>query len=394
MISTNRFASFAALAGLLIGASVGRAQTQHLYIAQIADGGLPGIQDWQTTLVITNTSSAASSITSMSFWKEVTPGNTVSWNLGFIEPEASVFPLNVPAGTTILLHTTATASVTSAGWADIAAGPGIQAYAIFTSIAPGLAHQDSTGVAMPAAARFLVPFDQTLSAAVGLAIANISNTSQTVNIAVKTTGGTTIQSSITIPALGHYNFPFNSINLAPANLTPIINSVSGQSGLMEIYTSTPSLAVLTLRFNATGAFTAAPVYAAAGPPIIGTAAGSTATPFSQLFVTGTWNLSLSTPSVLFSISPNGSGGYTAVAVSQQGPLLASFTNGTLSGQTLTFNTTGNSGLYGTSAITGGSLTLTVNDFDQVGSTVNGSLSVTTSGGTTIGSINGASTYQP
>jgi hypothetical protein len=392
MISSNRFALMSAVAGLLAAASLGYAQNQDLYIAQVADGGPPAIQDWQTTIVITNTSSAASSVTSMTFWQQTAAdGTTAPWNLSFVE--APTFPLNVPAGTTILLHTTATATVTSAGWADIVAGPGIQAYAIFTAIG-GSIYQDATGIAVPAATRFLVPFDQTNSAAVGLAIANTSNTSQTLNVAAKTASGTVIQSSpLTIPAQGHYNFSLAG-NSVPAALSEIVAAITNQSGLMEIYTSSASLSVLTLRFNFTGAYTAAPVYAEAGPPIIGTATGSSAAPFSQLFVSGTWALSGTAGSPIIQITPNANGTYTAGVYELQPFILVDFPSGTLSGQTLTFNTIGSTGIFGTSAATSGSLTVTVNNFDQVGSPVTGTMSITNSSGTSSGTITGSSTYQP
>jgi hypothetical protein len=392
MISSNKVTSFFVVAGLLAAASIGSAQTQNLYIPQIADGGLITAQNWKTTFVITNTSSTASSINSINFYQEVSPGNTQTWNLSLVE--APTMPLSVPAGSTILLHTPATASIISVGWGVINAGPGIEAYAIFSASVPGGLTQDGTGLALPAASRFLVPFDQTLGSVVGLAIANVSSSPQTVTVAVRTSSGTVTQNAITVPALGHFNFPFNSLNLAPAELDPIISAVSGQSGLLEVYTSTASLAVLTLRFNITGAFTAAPVYAEAGPPIIGTAAGSTPPPFSTLFINGTWTLSSTAGSPVIQISPNSNGTYTAGVYELQPFILASFPNGTLSGQTLTFNTIGSSSIYGTSAATSGSLTLTVNNFNQVGSPVTGTMTITTSGGTNTGSITGTSTYEP
>jgi hypothetical protein len=46
-----------------------------------------------------------------------------------------------------------------------------------------------------------------------------------------------------------------------------------QSGLLEFYSAGGSIAILALRFNPTGAFTAAPVYSESGPPIIGASSG-------------------------------------------------------------------------------------------------------------------------
>jgi hypothetical protein len=387
MPSSNKFTSFIVAAGLLSAASLGWSQNQNLYIPQIADGG-----SWQTTLVITNTSSVAAPISSINFYQEISPGvGQPNWNLSF---EEGALPTSLAAGTTILLHTLGTAAATSVGWGAITAGPGIQAYAIFTQRVPGRQNQDGTGIALPAASRFLVPFDQTLGSVVGLAIANVSSSSETINVAVKTTNGTVTQASIPVAGYAHFNFPLNNLNLAPSQLTPVINAASGQSGLFEIYTSSASLAVLTLRFNYTAAFTAAPVYPEAGPPIIGTATGTSPAPFSELYVSGTWALSSTAGSPVIQITPNGDGTYKAGVYELQPFVLASFPSGTLSGQTLTFNTIGSDSLFGTSTTTSGSLTLTVNSFDQVGSAVTGTMTITTASGTTTGNITGTSTYEP
>ncbi|HEY7391319.1 MAG TPA: hypothetical protein VH640_22580, partial [Bryobacteraceae bacterium] len=327
MVSFRTTSLFLVPAALLAAASLGHAQTQTLYIPQIADGG-----SWQTTLVITNTSSAAASINSINFYQEISPGvGQANWNVGFKE---GAVPTSVPAGSTILLHTFGTAAVTATGWAAITAGPGIQAYAIFTQRIAGRQDQDGTGNAIPAASRFLVPFDQTIGSVVGLAIANVSASPQTITLAVRTTNGSVTQASIPVAAYAHFNFPLNSLNLAPSQLSPVINAASGQSGLIEVYTSSASLAVLTLRFNITASFTAAPVYAESGPPVIGTTTGTPPAPFSQLFVNGTWTLSSTAPALIINITPNSDGTYKAAVVSPSPALLVSFPSGTLSGQTL------------------------------------------------------------
>jgi hypothetical protein len=388
MVSSRTTSLFLVPAALLAAASSVWAQNQNLYLPQVADGG-----SWQTTLVITNTSTAAAPI-SMTFYQEIAggTGGTQPWNLNFIEP----VPTSVPAASTILLHTFGTSAITLTGWGAITAGPGIQAYGIFTQRIAGRQDQDGTGLALPASSRFLIPFDQTAGSVVGLAFANTSNSALTVNMAVRTTNGTVTQSAITVPPLGHFNFPFNDLNLSPAALDPVINAVSGQSGLLEIYASTASLAALTLRFNVTASFTAAPVYPEAGPPIIGTGTGSTAAPFTTLYVSGTWTLSSTAGAPVIQITPNGDGTYKAGVYELQPFVLAEFPRGTLSGQTLTFNTIASNSVYGTPPATAssGSLTLTVNNFDQVGSAVTGTMTITTSGGATTGNITATSTYEP
>ena len=167
-------------------------------------------------------------------------------------------------------------------------------------------------------------------------------------------------------------------------------AVTNKSGLAEFFTSSQNLAILTLRFNATNSFTAAPVYAQAGPPVIGTGAGSTAPPFSHLFVSGLWTLGSTAGFILFDVTPVGDGTYKAATISQQPLVLMSFQKGTLQGQTLSFNSVTMGGFYGTTPVTSGTLTLTVNNFYQPGSTVSGSLMVNT----TSGGISGTSTYLP
>jgi hypothetical protein len=384
MIFSRQTTSLSFVALGLLAASLGLAQTQTLYLPQVADGG-----SWQTTLVITNTSSSAASISSMNFYMEVAggTGGTQSWSLNFIEP--TTLPMNVPAGSTILLHTFGTASVTTTGWGAINAGPGINAYAIFTQRIAGRQDQDGTGLALPAASRFLVPFDQTNGSVVGLAIANTGSSAATVTVAVRTTNGAPTQAALTVPPLGHFNF---ALPTPPSALSAIGQAVSGQSGLMEVYTSSPSLAVLTLRFNVTSSFTAAPVYPEAGAPVIGTAAGSTAAPFSSLFINGTWTQTSTASPVVINVTANSDGTYKAAVVSSQQPyLLVSFPSGTLSGNALTFASPASNGLFGTTlSITGGSLTLTVSNFNQVGSPVSGTMTVNS----TTGSVTGTSTYQP
>jgi hypothetical protein len=50
-------------------------------------------------------------------------------------------------------------------------------------------------------------------------------------------------------------------------------ATSGNRGLAEFYSANGSLAIIALRANGTGAFTSAPVYVQAGPPVIGTPQG-------------------------------------------------------------------------------------------------------------------------
>jgi hypothetical protein len=111
--------------------------------------------------------------------------------------------------------------------------------------------------------------------------------------------------------------------------------------------------------------------------------------FSSLFTTASWTPGNVTGQILITVIPDASGTYTAAVVQIQPFLLASYSKGSVSGQTLTFNS-GVTGLYGEQHVTSGTLTLTVGGFNQVGSAVTGNLTVNG----TSGAITGESTYLP
>jgi hypothetical protein len=365
------------LGGVFLAAlSFGQAQT--VYIPQLADGGT-----WQTTLVVTNTSTVTVPI-SMTFYVDA-GGSPFT----FIEQT----PVSVPAGSTVLLHTPGTAASTTTGWGAITVGSstipggGVNVYAIFAQTVAGKQEQDGTAVATPASNRFLIPFDQTNGAVVGFAIANTSTSAATVNVAVRTANGTVTQGTLSIAAQAHYSFALNDPS-SPLQ-GAIAAAMAGTSGLAEFYSTSDNLSVLTLRFNATLAFTAAPVYVEAGAPIIGTVQGTYPAPFSSLFVGGNWILSGSSGSILMVIAPSSNGTYTALVLEQTPSLDITFQNGTLTGQTLSF-TSVKSGSYAGATVTSGSLNLTIGDFTDPGSPVTGTLTVNT----TTGSINANSTYLP
>lgn len=134
----------------LCALSLGSAQT--LIIPQVADGA-----GWQTTLVLTNTSASATTA-SLIFFQSTSGGATQSWAPPFLET-SSVQNLQLPAASTVLLHTPGTAGALSEGWAQLQAGTGVVAYAIFTQTAPGQGVQDGTASAVASTSRALLPFD-------------------------------------------------------------------------------------------------------------------------------------------------------------------------------------------------------------------------------------------
>ena len=226
----------------LFALSIGSAQT--LIIPQIADGG-----GWQTTLVLTNTSTAAATA-NLTFFQSISGGGTTNWVPPFLETSTPQ-SVSVPAASTVFLHTPGTATTLSEGWVQVQAGSAIVAYAIFTQTVPGRTNQDGTALAATSTGRVLMPFDNTIGFVTSLAITNPTSTGESITVAVQPVNGSAAQlSPITLPANGYLAF----------TLPQQFPSTLSQSGLLEFYTSTGSLSLIALRFNPSGGFTASPVY--------------------------------------------------------------------------------------------------------------------------------------
>jgi hypothetical protein len=248
--------------GALFPFSTARAQCavsggMGLVIPQIADGG-----GWMTTLVITNTG-ITQSAPGLVFFHDAGGGATTLWNLDFAEmTSAQVQALSVPPGSTIFLHTLASAQATTAGWGILSRWNGCgngspNFYAIFTQRSPGGADHDGTGEGTIPQHGFMVPFDNTNGAVTSVAIAN-PGSAQTISLAVRTSDGVVTQlPAITLPLGGHISFDF------PTQFP----STVGKTGLAEFYGPSDMFSILALRFSA-GGFTTTPVYYVAGPPTI------------------------------------------------------------------------------------------------------------------------------
>ena len=296
---------------------------QALIIPQIADGGA-----WQTTLVLTNTSASPATVT-LSFFQETTGGATQSWNLPLLEV-SSTQNLSLPGAGTLFLHTPGTASTTSVGWGQVEAATGtVVAYAIFTQRVSGLPDQDCTAPAAAGATRILMPFDNTSGFVTSMAIANPGSSAESVSVGIETTKGSISQPSpISLPAQGHTAF----------TVPQQFPAAAGQSGLMEFYSATGNISVIALRFNPTGSFTAAPVYAESGTPIIGSTAPTGSNPYQSfgpyLYVTFQ-PAGFASGTELFAFTPNADNITYSVSFGGTGV----FTNGTFTnnGQTFTAN---------------------------------------------------------
>jgi hypothetical protein len=236
------------------------ASGQTLVIPQIADGN-----GWQTELVLTNTGATATTV-SLNFFQSVGAGVTQNWTPPFLETSV-LQNISLPAASTVFLHTPGTAGSLSEGWAQVEGNSAVSAYAIFEETVSGRQNQDGTALAAPSTSRMLVPFDNTNGFVTTMAIVNTTGSSESIAVAAQTTGGAPAQlAAITLPPNGYMAF----------TLPLQFSALSSVKGLLELYASTGSFSLIALRFNPTGAFTAAPVFAETGSPVITSAGGGLA----------------------------------------------------------------------------------------------------------------------
>ncbi len=175
-----------------------------LIMSQIADGS-----NWRTAIVLTNTTATASTA-SLTFHQDSTSGATVPWSPPFLET-SNTQNMPIAAGGTIFLHTPGTAAALSQGW-GLLTGTGVVGTAIYTYESyNGRPDQDGTSDATAPATRILVPFDNTNSFVTSMAIANPNATAETVNVNIKTDGGTVTTATLPSPscqrAIGVYYRP-------------------------------------------------------------------------------------------------------------------------------------------------------------------------------------------
>jgi hypothetical protein len=251
---------------------------QALIIPQAPDG-----QNWRFTLVVTNTTGTAATA-SIAFFQNIdATGDTASWSPPL---DANVADLEVPAGSSVFVHSSGTAATLTQGWAQVTSSPpgALQAYIIYTYSPPGKPSSDGTAQAISPATRFLVPYDQTGSLGTELAVANPSPSPVSISVNFSNSGVPT--GSLSLPANGW--MAFGMVTPFPAT--------AGQAGLAEFY-GTGTFAIIALRSNlnpTTGvfSFTSAPVYSETGPPIISSSGGPTTISTTVLGKQGPWDQSL------------------------------------------------------------------------------------------------------
>jgi hypothetical protein len=235
-------------------------------IPQIVDGG-----GWQTTLVLTNTTSSSAQVT-IAFNQETGGGPaTGPWFPPFVDTNTTQNMTVSPGGTTII-HTAGTASTTTIGWAEIQGSSAVSVYAIFAQTVTGRPNQDGTALASATSSRVLVPYDNTNGFVTSIAIANTGSTVASIGVGLQNTFGTgpvsPAPAAINLPAQGHTSF----------TIPQQFPAAGAQSGTLELTTTGGSISVLALRFDPTGSFASAPVYAESGAAIlVGSGTGGTGT---------------------------------------------------------------------------------------------------------------------
>jgi hypothetical protein len=317
-------------------ASALAANGQTLVIPQIADGG-----GWQTELVLTNAGITATTVTLNFFQSVGTAGMTQNWTPPFLETSV-LQNIPVPAASTVFLHTPGTAGTLSEGWATVQSNSAISAYAIFEETVSGRQNQDGTAPAAATTSRMLVPFDNTNGFVTTIAIVNTTASSESIAVSAQPNGGAAVQlSPITLPANGYSAF----------TLPQQFSSIASTSGLLEFYASTGSFSLIALRFNPTGAFTAAPVFPETGSPVIttGTVAAFNGTytgTYSAAGISGTVTATVNNGTVTVTSPANGTGTVTSNGQTTFGTVLAGGTSCSFTGTfTVTVATASASGTF-------------------------------------------------
>jgi len=233
-------------------------------IPQVVDGA-----DWQSTIVVSNTSKVPAHAALQFFQTTDNAGDTAPWTLPTLE---TIDPANIALapGASVIFHSSNRTSTLSEGFGELVASPGVQAYVIFTLYVAGRQNQDGTAPAALPASDIFIPFDNSTGFTSTIAVVNAGEAAETLNASIVLASGDTVTSTLpSIPAHGHVAF-------ALATQFP---ELAGQQGMLELSTPAsivtaspgaqhphivpvPTFSVIGLRFNPTGAFTSLPVYPA------------------------------------------------------------------------------------------------------------------------------------
>jgi hypothetical protein len=238
--------------------SGGGSGTSGLVIAQVVDG-----DGWGTTFGVTNTNATTATATLRCHQQTSAAADTVPWTLPTVEG-ISTQNMQLAPGATLYLHTPDTASTGTQGFCELIADPGVLGYAIFTLYVPGRQNQDGTALASAPGGRILVPFDNSPGFSTAIAVVNASAGAETISGTIRLSSGPIVTGALpSIPSLGHIAFSLPSLQG--------FSQSAGQTGTLELSSSTGTFSVIGLRFNPTGAFTSLPVYVVSAAPFSRTA---------------------------------------------------------------------------------------------------------------------------
>jgi hypothetical protein len=236
---------------------------QALVVPQVADG-----DGWASTVVLTNTTANETSIT-LAFNKDTTGGATEPWTPTFLEGNPGTW--NLPAGSSLFLHTPGTAPSLTQGWAELtgATSGAVVAYVIYT-FTSGKNTSQATAQAVTGASRILVPFDNTGNLSTELAVVNPNESDVSISVNFNVDGKVSTGTALALAGGGQTAFSMAS---------QFQTATAGLAGLAEFYTSTGSFAIIALQSNTNPStkvfsFTTAPVYPQASEtPVITASAG-------------------------------------------------------------------------------------------------------------------------
>ena len=216
-------------------------------------------QDWTTTFTLVNTS-AGDAQAELNLWDEI--GNSLPLSLAMPQQGVTESLVTTPsfgwtlgANALLILQTNSQAGAPlQSGSAQLDASSGVGGFAIFRL------NPSSQEAVVPLETRnassYLLAFDNTNSAALGVALANISTQAANIAVVVRDDSGVQIASgSVPMPGGGHSAFV----------LSGIFPATAGQRGTIEFDTPAGGqISVLGVRTTPPGTLTSVPALANAG----------------------------------------------------------------------------------------------------------------------------------
>jgi hypothetical protein len=220
--------------------------------AHLASGGA-----WKTSLTLVNMTASPSPIR-LRFWAD--DGNELILPLN--SPQAggppssngSYLDWTIPALGSLVVETEAPAQgPILQGWAELQTAGDVTGFAIFRLRLPGGSENEAV---VPYENRsrgsYLLPFDETTGFVTGMALANLSSTTQaTVNVVLRDDAGNQIATG---------TIPLNPRGHMSSEVSSWVSGMAGRRGTLEFRnTAAGSIAVLGLRFNRFASFATIPV---------------------------------------------------------------------------------------------------------------------------------------